>query len=223
MASNPIVRIYSPKGHPNLLKSEITAHFGGVKVEVYEGFEFGKTNKTEEYLKLNPNGQVPTAVTDDGPIWESTAIAYYVARVGHDSKGLLGDTPYHQALVDEWANFARSRFEGIYALYGFNYGYGKYEKDKFDEALKKVTDGFAVIEKHLTQHGTAYLTGNRVTLADILVFCHLTAAIRVSLTEANFEHYPKTRAYIGHILSNEHVLACIGQITVHTTFTPPAQ
>jgi len=219
----PVVRIYSSKGHPNFLKSEIAGHFGGVKVELIDGFEFGKTNKTEEFFKLNPNGQIPTAVTSDGPIFESNAIAYYVARIGHDAKALLGDTPYQQAQVDEWVNFTRSRFEGIYPLYGFILGFGKYEKEKFDEALKKVTDGFAVIEKHLTHTGTTFIVGNHITLADIVIFCALKVAITTSVTEANFAHYPKTRAYLGHIISNDRVSSVTGPVVVATTFTPPAQ
>jgi len=219
----PSIRVYCPKGHPNLLKSEIAGHFGGVKIELFDGFEMGKTNKTEEYFKLNPNGQIPTAVTSDGPIFESNAIAYYVARVGSDSKGLLGDTPYHQAQVDQWVNFARSRLEGLYALFGFAFGHGKYDKEKWDEALKKVTDAFAVIEKHLTNTGNKYLVGSRVTLADIIVFCSVSGALRVSVTEANLQPYPKTHAYLHNLFQNEHIVAVTGPLAFQTTFTPPAQ
>jgi len=221
MAAHPTIRVYSYKPSPSVLKSEIAGKFGGVKVEYIDGFEMGKTNKTEEFLKLNPNGQVPTAITNDGPIFESNAIAYYVARVGCDSKGLLGETPYQQANVDEWVNFSRSRFEGIYPLFSFAMGWGTYDQAKFDEALKKVTDAFTVIERHLTHSGSTFLVGNRVTLADIVVYASLWVALNVSITEAVFHPFPKTRAYFGHVLANEHVKSS-GPPEIKATFTAPA-
>jgi len=217
------VRIYSTPNHPNFQKAEIVGKFGGVKVELIDGFEFQKTNKTEEYFKLNPNGQIPTAITNDGPIWESNAIAYYVARIGSDSKGLLGETPYQQAVVDEWVNFSRSRLEGTFALFGFAFGFGKYEQPKWEEAHKKVTDALAVVEKHLHHTGTKFLTGNRVTLADIIFLSGLLGALRVSITLEALKPYPKAHALIDAILKEEHVHSSTGAVNIQEKFTPPAQ
>jgi len=216
------VRIHSVAS-PNVLKSEIAGRFGGVKVELIEGFEFGKTNKTEEFLKLNPNGQVPTAITNDGPLWESNAIAYYVARIGSDAKGLLGETPYQQAVIDQWVNFSRSRLENLYALFAFTMGYGKYEQPKWEEAHKKLTDAFTVVEKHLHHTGNKFLTGNRLTLADIIFLSQIVGCLRVSITKDALKPFPKTHALIDAILKEEHVHSCTGPVNIPETFTPPAQ
>ena len=45
-------------GNKNSFKSLIAAQYAGVVLTVPEGFEFGKTNRTPEFLKLNPNGKV---------------------------------------------------------------------------------------------------------------------------------------------------------------------
>lgn len=50
--------LYSPKVNKNAYKSLIAAKYAGVKVELDPNFEFGKTNKTAEYLSWNPNGKV---------------------------------------------------------------------------------------------------------------------------------------------------------------------
>eukprot|EP01123_Difflugia_compressa_P015176 TRINITY_DN839_c1_g1_i2.p1 TRINITY_DN839_c1_g1~~TRINITY_DN839_c1_g1_i2.p1 ORF type:complete len:224 (-),score=62.09 TRINITY_DN839_c1_g1_i2:103-774(-) len=223
MAATPVIKVYSYKPSPSVAKAEIAGKFGGVPVEYIEGFEMGKTNKTDDYLNLNPNGQVPTAITPDGPLFESTAIAYYVARIGTDKDGLLGVTPYQQGVVDEWVHFSRSRLEALYPLFAFSFGYGKYEQAKFEEALKKLTDAFTVLERHFNHVNTPFLTGSRITLADIAVVTPLVAPLRLSITEAVLAPYPKTRAFIEHFLANDHVKAVTGPTTIATTFTPPAQ
>eukprot|EP01125_Pyxidicula_operculata_P014929 TRINITY_DN502_c0_g1_i1.p1 TRINITY_DN502_c0_g1~~TRINITY_DN502_c0_g1_i1.p1 ORF type:complete len:143 (-),score=38.94 TRINITY_DN502_c0_g1_i1:435-833(-) len=120
--------VYSYPNSPSVAKAEIAGKFGGVEIEYAKDFEFRVTNKTPEYYLKNPNGQVPTLDTPDGAIWESNAIAYYVARVGTDSVGLLGDTPYSQTLVDQWTNWVRSRIEGLYPLFAFAAGWGAFNK-----------------------------------------------------------------------------------------------
>ena len=44
--------------------------------------------KSAEHLKLNPNGKIPLLETPEGPLYESNAIMYHLARVG--SGQLLG-------------------------------------------------------------------------------------------------------------------------------------
>eukprot|EP01124_Arcella_intermedia_P035860 TRINITY_DN923_c0_g1_i1.p1 TRINITY_DN923_c0_g1~~TRINITY_DN923_c0_g1_i1.p1 ORF type:complete len:251 (-),score=36.28 TRINITY_DN923_c0_g1_i1:69-740(-) len=222
MAEKKVFQVYSYKPSPAVAKAAIAGKFGGVEIDYIEPFEMGKTNKTDEYLKLNPNGQVPTLVTPDGPIWESTAIAYYVARAGTDAKGLLGETAYQQAQVDEWVHFARSRLEGLYPLFAWTFGYGTYQKDKFDETHKKVVDAIAVVERHLTQTGGAYLVGSRVTLADIIFFSSLAPVVRVGFSEEDFQAYPKSRAYLQTLIDNPNFNSVSGPVNVVAKFTPPA-
>ncbi|MDB5992132.1 MAG: glutathione S-transferase protein [Herbaspirillum sp.] len=44
------------------------------------GLQFG-VNKTDAYLKMNPNGLVPTLVDGDFVLWESNAIVRYLASL----------------------------------------------------------------------------------------------------------------------------------------------
>jgi elongation factor 1-gamma len=66
----------SPSGG-NAHKAAVCAEFGNIKLEWQADFKMGVDNKTPEFLKKNPNGQVPTMDTPDGPIFESNAIAKY--------------------------------------------------------------------------------------------------------------------------------------------------
>jgi len=221
MAAPHKVLIHSYKPSPSVAKAHIAGKYGGVEVDYVEGFEMGKTNKTEEFLLKNPNGQVPVADTPDGPIFESTAIAYYVARIGNDAAGLLGGTPYQKAVVDEWVHFARSRLESVYPLFDFSFGWGAYNKEKFDEALKKVTDAFAVLERHLHHKKTPFLTGGRVTLADIVVIAHLAPPLKVSIDKTVLHQFPLTQAYLTAVLHEPNVHAVVGDVHFIEKFVPP--
>ena len=50
--------LYGGKVNKNTYKGLIAAKYAGVKVDLKEGFEIGKDNKTPEFLKLNPCGKV---------------------------------------------------------------------------------------------------------------------------------------------------------------------
>ncbi|KAL5982893.1 hypothetical protein ACLOJK_016972 [Asimina triloba] len=82
---NYIMILHGSSTNKNALKALIAAEYAGVNVELAKNFEMGVSNKTPEYLKLNPIGKVPLLETPDGPIFESNAIARYVARVKGDN------------------------------------------------------------------------------------------------------------------------------------------
>lgn len=54
----PKYTLHSTKENKNTYKALIAAKYAGVQIDVPDTFEFGKTNKTPEFLKLNPNGKV---------------------------------------------------------------------------------------------------------------------------------------------------------------------
>uniref|UniRef100_A0A7N2MGN9 GST N-terminal domain-containing protein n=1 Tax=Quercus lobata TaxID=97700 RepID=A0A7N2MGN9_QUELO len=66
-------------------KALIAAEYSGVKVKLVKDFEMGVSNKTPEFMKMNPIGKVPVLETPDGPVFESNAIARYVTRVKADN------------------------------------------------------------------------------------------------------------------------------------------
>ena len=58
--------IHSYPHNPNVFKALIAAEFGGLKIDYPQDFKFTVDNKTPEFLKKNPNGQVPTLDTPEG-------------------------------------------------------------------------------------------------------------------------------------------------------------
>jgi elongation factor 1-gamma len=50
--------LHSGAGNKNAYKGLIAAEYSGVKVELVKNFEMGVSNKTPEFLKMNPLGKV---------------------------------------------------------------------------------------------------------------------------------------------------------------------
>jgi elongation factor 1-gamma len=53
--------LHSGAGNKNAFKALIAAEYSGVKVELTKDFEMGVSNKTPEFLKMNPLGKVQHA------------------------------------------------------------------------------------------------------------------------------------------------------------------
>ncbi|MEE6515211.1 hypothetical protein FKM82_023778, partial [Ascaphus truei] len=88
-------------------KPLIAAQYSAISVTVASSppeFQFGKTNKTPEFLKKFPAGKVPAYEGSDGfCVFESNAIAHYVSN-----EELRGRCRESQAQVIQWISFSDS-------------------------------------------------------------------------------------------------------------------
>ncbi len=73
-------------------------------------------HKTPEFLKLNPNGKLPTIVDDGFALWESNAILTYLAA---KNGKLLPEDPKGRALVAQWLFWQSSHFGPAVGKVGF--------------------------------------------------------------------------------------------------------
>jgi glutathione S-transferase len=64
-------------------------------------------NREEAYLKLNPNGLVPTLQDGDFILWESNTIVRYLAR-RHGAGRLEPEDPGAQAIASQWMDWQLS-------------------------------------------------------------------------------------------------------------------
>jgi glutathione S-transferase len=58
-------------------------------------------HKTPEFLAMNPNGKVPVLTDGNFSLWESNAIACYIAAKD-PSRRLLPTNPEQRARIDQW-------------------------------------------------------------------------------------------------------------------------
>jgi len=136
-------------------------------VKMHEGFVFGESNKTKEYLELHPLGTVPSMDHGHVHLTDSAAIAQYIAGLKSDHK-LLGHTPAESALITQWLVFSSAHIEAagliwlVQALGGrpFNKPVYQHAQEMFKHSLEKLN--------RTLQHRT-FLAAEHITLADIAV------------------------------------------------------
>jgi glutathione S-transferase len=80
------------------LASHIVLEEAGAQFELQK-IDFAKNEqRTEQYLKVNPNGRVPALILDDGrTLFENIGIMTYVARAVSGGARLIPSEPYEAA------------------------------------------------------------------------------------------------------------------------------
>jgi len=185
MASDMI--LYIGSGSPPCWRAEITLVEKGLQGYQKKLLSFEKKeHKSDEILKLNPRGQVPTFLHGDININESGAICDYLeARFHEQGIKLVPDDLAQMAVVrqrqHESANLVQK--EVVDLLY---YIFKSKPEDIDPEQLKAKKKAFAeelaVWEGYIKAQGDGgYLVGKNFTMADVFVYPYIAFAVRMGL------------------------------------------
>jgi len=190
-------------------KALIAAEYSGAKVKVPTDFVFGETNKSASFLKKFPTGKVPAFETNDGRhLFESSAIAFYVAN-----DQLRGKTVIDQAQIQQWVNFADNEILPASCAWVFPLlGILPLNKNNIERAEKDVNQALTVLNNHLLNN--TYLVGERVTLADIVVFATLLNLYQHVLEPAKRGQFVNTTRWFTTILNQPQVLKVVTGFTL---------
>ena len=138
-------------------------------------------NRRAPHTERNPMGQLPALELDSGRwLAEITAICEYVEDT-HPSPPLIGSSPEEKAETRMWTRRVDLNICEPLAN-GFRYGEGlALFKDRIrcipeaSGGLKQIAqDNLAKVDQHLA--GRQYLCGDRLTMADLLLFAFLDFA-----------------------------------------------
>jgi elongation factor 1-gamma len=158
-------KLHTYPGNFRAFKILVAAQYNGVDVEVPE-FDMA-TNKSAEFLAKNPLGKVPVLETEKGCIFESNAIARFIARIRRDTE-LYGSSFFESAQIDSWLDFCTHEIELPATMWFYPvFGYMPFNAAATAKAKEDLKKALAVLEKHLL-HRT-YIVGDQVTLADIVL------------------------------------------------------
>ncbi len=143
------------------------------KIDIVKG-----ANRESEYLSRNPAGQSPCLELDDGSyIAEITAICEYLA----DRQGgspLIGSTPEERGETRMWTRRVDLNVCEPLAN-GFRFGKGLKMFQNRIRCIPEASEGLqAVAQDKIAwldglMEGKQFLCGDRISLADILLYCFL--------------------------------------------------
>ena len=164
----------------------------GLNLETVEIDLMAGENRQEAHLKRNPSGQMPALELDDGQcLAEITVICEYLDEINGYSD-LIGKTPEDRAETKMWVR--RIDLQIIEPLTnGFRYSEG-YElfKERLHLIPQAADDLKAIAQERLKWldgqlEGKQYICGDRLTLADIMLYCFLNfgATVGQAINEEN--------------------------------------
>jgi glutathione S-transferase len=184
------MNIYGDSNSGNCLKvkwvsDRLRLPYRWIEVDTMKG-----GSRTGDFLKLNPFGQVPTVLFDDGrALAQSNAIIRYLAR-GSD---LIPSDAYAAAQMDGWLFWEQNSHEPYVAVCRFQMVYLGKLASALDPNL--VTRGNAALdqlERALAE--TRFLLGEAFSLADVSLLAYTRMA-----HEGGFDLAPRPslRRWIG--------------------------
>ncbi|XP_022929411.1 elongation factor 1-gamma [Cucurbita moschata] len=211
--------LHSWKANKNAYKAFIAAEYNGVKIDLSPDFVMGVTNKSPEYLKMNPIGKVPVLETPDGAIFESNAIARYVARLKDSS--LFGSSSIDYGHVEQWIDFSTTEIDAhISTILRPRFGYGVYHPAVEEAANAALKRSFAALNSYLASN--TFLVGHSVTLADIILTCNLYLGFTYILTKSFTSEFPHVERYFWTLVNQPNFQKIIGEVK-QTDAIPPVK
>jgi glutathione S-transferase len=130
--------------------------------------------RSEEYLRLNPRGQVPTLVIDGRPYFESAALVMMLAE-RHPDAGLAPPPRSEQRPAwYQWLVFLSTALGAPYRQWFYPPELGATEHTPaVREALRaKIETAWALVNDHLEANGP-YMLGARFSAVDLLATMYM--------------------------------------------------
>ncbi|CAL5199670.1 unnamed protein product [Lathyrus oleraceus] len=212
--------LHTGQGNKNAYKALIAAEYASVQVQYAPNFEFGVSNKTPQFLAMNPLGKVPVLETPHGPVFESNAIARYVAR-SKDDNTLFGSSLIEYAQVEQWIDFSSFEIDSnIQKWYYPRVGYGTYLPPAEEAAIAGVKRALTALNTHLASN--TYLVGHSVTLADIIMISNLYLGFTKILLKTFTSDFPHVERYFWTLVNQPNFRKILGQAK-QTEAVPPVQ
>lgn len=188
------MRVYGDSISGNCLKVKWTADHLGLAYDWIETDVLKAETRTSEFLALNPAGQVPAVVLDDGrPLAQSNAILLYLA----EGSELIPTDAYDRARMLEWLFWEQYSHEPYVAVARFHVRYlGKPVAELEPRLVERGNGALKRLDEALG--ASSFLVGERISLADV----SLVAYTRVA-HEGGFDlaAYPAVQAWVSRVES----------------------
>jgi glutathione S-transferase len=170
--------LYGSSISGNCLKPKWTADLLGVPYTWVELDLLRGETRSDDFLAMNPAGQVPVAQFGDGRVLtQSNAIMLLLAESAGESGGraLIADDPFIRAQTFSWLFWEQYSHETAIAVRRWQKHYLKKSDDEIDpNLLPKGRRALGVMAMHLTRED--WFAGGEFSVADIALVAYTRVA-----------------------------------------------
>ena len=177
---------------------------------IFEDSDLEDISKRNTYAQRTPTTTLPFLETPEGNISESISIETFLANKFRPE--LLGTNIMERAKVNQWIEFAACEIqkclkEIIYPIFNWK----EFNKEKADNANKKIKEYILILEKQLN-HGKKYILGDKITLADIVLFRYFRFLMMLHFAE-NIRNslFPKLTKWFENIMTTPEAINAYGR------------
>lgn len=184
--------LYGDSISGNCMKPKWTADRLGIEYDWVEIDILNGGTQTEEFLAVNPAGQVPLARWPDGrALPQSNAIMLYLA----EGSELIPEDPFQRAQMHSWLFWEQYSHETAIAVRRFKKHYLKLSDDQIDpDLMARGRRALGVMELQL--QFSDWLVGEGLTCADIALVAYTRLA-----HEGGFDlsEFPAVHAWVQRV------------------------
>ncbi len=168
-----------------LLLSHLGLDYEKVRVELFEG-----EHKTESFTSLNPNQKIPVLIDGEFTIWESNAVAIYIAKK-YSPNAFFSDTPEEFGRIMQWSIFGKTSIDPYLAVsrYYLKFlGEGNFDQTQLESHQQQGKQSLSIMEDHLANND--FLAG-RYSVADMCCYPYILLANEGGIDISEFSNVEK--------------------------------
>ncbi|AQQ67098.1 glutathione S-transferase [Microbulbifer agarilyticus] len=178
-------------------------HHMGLDYELILVDKSSNSQKSSDYLKLNPAGRIPTLVDDGHAIFESPAICIHLCEQhpGHQLIPELG-TP-ERASFFQWLAYLNNTLQAELMVRYYPHRHTNDEKTIPNVVAaqdERIADSLRIIDEQLSKG--KYLIGDKITACDYFLFMLAEWSLLIEKSPLTFSNLG---AYLKHLAANKTI------------------
>ncbi|KAE8359235.1 glutathione S-transferase [Aspergillus caelatus] len=207
----PFGKIWSYIPSPRVMRIQAAANLNGLEL-TFPDFVMRETNRTPEFLAKFPYGKVPTFEGTDGiNLFETDAIAEYVALSGPAAEQLMGSTLVERATIRQWICFSQGEvMENVIQLALWRRGAKPYDEAVENNALERLERSLAFLDSHLKDR-TWVCSEDKISMADITLASALAWGFSMAIDAEMRSRCPVTIAWYERVITVDGVNQAFGE------------
>ncbi|PSU33629.1 glutathione S-transferase family protein [Photobacterium lutimaris] len=171
------------------LAPHLLLHHMGLEYELVLVDKKANSQKSPEYLKLNPAGRIPTLVNNGMALFESPAICIHLCE-RHPEHGLIPELGSQlRPLFFQWLTYLNNTLQAELMVRYYPHRHTNDEStipNVIAAQDERIADALAVIDNQLA--GNTYLLGDNLTACDFFLFMLAEWSLPIKKSPLHFVH-----------------------------------